>query len=205
MIGAPLRNFYVSALMTFVLISCIGMPWSPRKSTKPQADVYVEHCDSWSTQPQMVKLPVFTQTWQIVSDCDRHSREAVSIAIVFFYMDWQRNFGDDGTVWRAINNLMIEWSDEKKIVSGYDSSGQRINKARASGAALTSGIIWVKPSELGPVCETSLVHELVHIAIWNIKGTDGDPDHIGKKYSGWTVDHSALIQRVNDKLCALGI
>ena len=204
MLGLPLRNFYLSAFITLVMISCIGMPWSPRKSTTATINS-VELCDPWDTGPQMVNIPVFSQAWQIVSDCDQHSREAVAIAMIFFYEDWQRSFDDDGTVWRALNNLMIEWSNEEKIVSGFDSMGRRRSNLQASGAALTSGMIWVQPSEYGPICETSLVHELVHIAIWNIKGTDGDPDHMGRKYSGWTVDHAALIQRVNDRLCSLGI
>ena len=204
MLGLPLRNFYIAAALTVFLISCMAGPWSPKRSTKPQVS-QIEHCDPWDNSPQMVKLPVFSRAWQIVESCDRYPREAVSIAMVFFYMEWHRSFGDDGTVWKSLDGLMIEWSDKKRTFSGFDSSGRRIKDATVSGTALTPGVIWVKSSEFAPICETSLVHELVHIAIWNIKGTDGDPDHLGKKYSGWTVDHSALIQRVNDQLCVLGI
>jgi len=45
----------------------------------------------------------------------------------------------------------------------------------------------------------------VHIAIWSIKKTDGDPDHAGHKYWGWQVKHSILIQDVNQSLCELGL
>ena len=90
-------------------------------------------------------------------------------------------------------------------MNAYDIGGKYASKASASGLALTPGMIWVKTKPGEPICETSLVHELVHIAIWSLKGTDADPDHLGPKYSGWTVDHSALIQRVNNQLCRLGV
>ncbi len=191
--------------LLFVLISCISGPWSPTMSTRPQ-DPNVERCDPYETDLQMIKLPVFNQAWQIVEDCKKYPSEAVAIAMVFFYNDWNYNFGDSrNTVWRALNSLMVEWVDRKRLVTGHDINGRIRSGAQASGITLTKSMMWVRPSAEGPICETSFIHELVHVAIWSIKGTDGDPDHLGNKYHGWTVDHSALIQRVNDQLCALGI
>ena len=67
------------------------------------------------------------------------------------------------------------------------------------------GMIWVKVATNELICETSLVHELVHASIWALKGTDGDPDHLGSQHYGWTIEHQVLIQEVNEDLCRLGI
>lgn len=197
--------FILAASVLLVMISCMSGPWYPKNPTRPSSG-NVERCDPYKSDMQMIKLPVFRQTWQIVEDCNKYPSEAVAIAIVFFYHDWNFHFGDSrGMVWQSLNSLLIEWVDRERLVSGHDITGRLQRGAKASGITLTKGMVWVKPSAYGPICETSFVHELVHVAIWSIKGTDGDPDHLGKKYLGWTVDHSALIQRVNDQLCALGI
>tara|TARA_R100000808_G_C2142085_1_gene149879 strand:- start:1282 stop:1899 length:618 start_codon:yes stop_codon:yes gene_type:complete len=188
-----------------VLTSCISGPWLPRNSTKPMQEKR-ERCDRWVTQPQMIQLPVFNQAWHIVSDCDQYAGEAVSIAMLAFYREWHVTFGDvTGKVWKALDTVMIEWSPRDRNITAHNMAGTLQRNAPLSGVVLSPGMIWVRPSVNGPICETSLIHELVHIAIWSLKGTDGDPDHLGSKYWGWTVDHTALIQRVNEQLCELGI
>ena len=115
-------------------------------------------------------------------------------------------FGDPSRkVWHSLNRVMIDWSPRKKSGSAYDITGTHLNDASYGGLALSPSYIWVKPHDQEIICESALIHELVHISIWALKGTDGDPDHMGPKYTGWTVDHSALIQRVNNTLCSLGI
>ena len=199
------KSILSSALIFVLAVSCIGGPWIPRTATKPQRAL-LQECDPWKSDPQMIKLPVFSGAWQIVSDCDEHEQEAVAIAMVFFYKEWQHVFGDaSGRVWTALDTLLIEWSQIDRRATAHDISGKLQYEAKLAGVALTSGMVWVRPGTNLPVCETALIHELVHIAIWSFKGTDGDPDHLGSKYSGWTVDHSALIQNVNDQLCSLGI
>jgi hypothetical protein len=199
------RLFFVAAGLLLFLISCISGPWQPKRPSSHSA-VVTERCNPYKTDIQMIKLPVFSQTWQIVEDCDKYPSEAVAIAMIFFYNDWTIHFGDDrGMIWRTLNSLLVEWVDRERLVSGHDITGRLQQRAKASGITLTKSMVWVRPSLEGPICETSFIHELVHVAIWSIKGTDGDPDHLGTKYLGWTVDHSALIQRVNDQLCALGI
>ncbi len=199
-------KFFAAAAMLLVLVSCISGPWTPKAPTTPSSVASSEKCKRSKSGLQMIKIPVFGQAWQIVEDCDKYPSEAVAIAMVFFYNDWVLNFGDRrGKIWLALNSLMVEWIDRKRLVTGHDMTGRVRHGAPASGVTLTKSMVWVKPAFEGPICETSFIHELVHVAIWSIKGTDGDPDHLGKKYSGWTVDHSALIQRVNDRLCALGI
>ena len=178
---------------------------SPRRSSTLNIPETYE-CDSWKSSTQMIKLPIFSNAWQIVEDCNEHEREAVVVAMVFFYKEWSMTFGDPrGSVWRALDSLVIEWTSISRPVAAHDVTGKYHKRVFASGIALTPGMIWVKPAIGLPVCETSLIHELVHIAIWSIKLTDGDPDHLGSIYSGWSIEHSALIQRLNTQLCSIGI
>ncbi len=154
----------------------------------------------------MVKIPGFTQAWQVIEDCDEFPAAKTSITLVFFYFEWQNTFGDiHRNVEKAINNIMIEYSNDDKRINAYDVTGTYIENARVVGLALTPTMVWVKIREDKLICKTSLIHELVHIAIWANKKTDADPDHLGPRYSGWSADHSALIQRVNTQLCELGV
>jgi hypothetical protein len=154
----------------------------------------------------MVQIPVYVGAWQTVYSCKWYPREKTAIAISMFYMEWNRTFGDPGNrVWRAMNRIYVDWSPQSRRGNAYNITGDRVDDASFGGLALTPSYIWVKPHVDELMCETALAHELVHISIWAVKGTDGDPDHMGSKYHGWTVDHSALIQRINDSLCSLGI
>jgi hypothetical protein len=154
----------------------------------------------------MVKVPSLANSWLLVSECDRYRREPVAIAMILFYVEWMTQIGDPrGEVYNALNSLMVEFSDDEKRASVYDDAGFPIPSVGLSGLALSPGWVWVKSTHNQLLCETSLVHELVHIAIWSIKKTDGDPDHAGHKYWGWQVKHSILIQDVNQSLCELGL
>ena len=197
--------YIIFGILVFTIAaSCMGGTWSPKKPIVNQRS-QIGMCDPWKTDPQMIKLPVFSNAWQIVSECDRHEQEAVVIAMIFFYKEWNHTFGDvSNRVWWALNTLLIEWSQIDKRATAHDMSGKLRYEASLAGAALTAGMVWVKPGNNVPVCETAFIHELVHIAIWSQKGTDGDPDHLGDKHTG-SVDHAALIQRVNDQLCSLSI
>ena len=198
--GLTKKLFLTAVLVTFGFACTYTWTGSPR-NIEPR-----EVCDPAGTFPQMVKIPTTTGAWQVVYACDQYPREAVAIAISMFYMEWRLTFGDpEGKIWQALNGIMIDWNPKSKQGNAYDVTGIYIQGASYGGLALSSSYVWVKPNSNEIVCESSLVHELVHIAIWTLKGTDGDPDHMGKKYSGWSVDHSALIQRVNQDLCTLGI
>jgi len=154
----------------------------------------------------MVKVPHLTNSWLLVSECDLYRREPVAIAMILFYVEWVTQIGDpQGSVYNALNSLMIEFSDAEKKATVYDEAGYPISNATLSGLAMSPGWIWVRSSHDQLLCDSSLVHELVHIAIWSIKKTDGDPDHGGHKYWGWQVEHSILIQDVNQDLCELGL
>lgn len=127
--------------------------------------------------------------------------------MLVFYNAWRLKFGDEkGMVWQALSDLMIEWSSKSKnIHAAYSMDGHPVTNVPISGLTVTKSMIWVhvKPGER--ICETSFAHELVHVIIWNLKKTDGDPDHLGNEYSGWSLDHNVLIQEVNTTLCDLGL
>jgi hypothetical protein len=153
----------------------------------------------------MVQIPLWENTWQTVHDCDQHNSEKVAIAMTIFYNNWRLKFGESTNVKQSLNNLLIEWSDEKKSVSGFGLRGNKFIDSPVVGLARTPGMIWVHTRDTERVCNTAFVHELVHIAIWALKGTDGDPDHEGKKFHGWTPAHTILIRETNTALCGLGI
>ena len=123
-----------------------------------------------------------------------------------FYSEWVKTFGPTKAVEQALDSVMIEFNTQSRGGSAFDEQGVRIQNASFSGLTMTPGFIWVKVKQDPQlICETSLVHELVHLGIWALKGTDGDPDHLGPTYFGWTHKHSMLIQDVNQHLCRLGI
>jgi len=58
----------------------------------------------------------------------------------------------------------------------------------------------------GRLYDTSLVHELVHVAIYaKTNGEHGDPDHEGTKYQGWTKEHTKFIKETNSVLEGMDI
>jgi hypothetical protein len=156
---------------------------------------------------QMVKIPGWRQAWQTVGDCDIANAAEVSVAMKVFYLYWLETFDDPfGDVRENLHSVMVMWGRESKSVhAGYSMDGTYKKNIKARGIAHSKGTIWVKRTEDMMLCETSLTHELMHISIWTLKGTNGDPDHLGGKYSGWTVDHSAMVDTVKAELCRLGI
>ena len=183
------------------LFSCV-YTWKGVPKDVPIHDI----CDSSAAFPQMLEIPVFSKAWQVVHSCDKHPREPTSVAMLVFYTKWDETFGDyNGDIWGALNKLMVAWSPSSKRGDAYDIDGNPVKDVSFGGVALSPSYIWVKVYPDRLICESSFVHELVHIAIWTIKGSNGDPDHAGPKYRGWSVDHSKFIEDVNDELCTLGI
>jgi hypothetical protein len=162
-------------------------------------------CDPMKSD-QLVKLPGWDNAWQVTKECSAAHPEEVSIAMKIFYMHWLEMFGDSSQVVKVnLHRMMIFWGNQFKVTSGYTIDGSYRKNLRAQGLTQTKGMIWVKKSPETKICESSLTHELVHASIWALKIIDGDPDHLGKKYRGWTIDHSALVQNVKTELCRLGI
>lgn len=163
-------------------------------------------CDPFSTgMPQMVQVPGFSNMWHITSNCSHFSREKVSMSISFFYHRWVAEFEDtDRRLLRMLNDLMIEWSYQKKLVSGYTLNGDKINSSPALGLVLTLGMIWINVNNKSRICETSLIHELVHLALIS-QGYRGDADHEGNIHPGWYTKHTIFINTLNTLLCEFGL
>jgi len=151
--------------------------------------------------PQMVRLPILENTWQITYNCDLPKPKDVTMAIVIFEDMWVTTFGRSRVLHNALHELLIEWSSEIKTVSGYFLDGRPYHNREVVGLARDPNWIWVATQPGQKICHTAFVHELVHIAIWSAKGTDGDLDHEGDKYSGWTPAHTQFIEEVNKSLC----
>jgi len=171
----------------------------------PQEVPNFESCDSFKDL-QMLKIPAFDRSYIIVLDCQTIDRERVSIAMTIFLEEWREQFPfHTGAAEKTLHNVIVEFNNLDKSRNGYDITGSYVKNANVTGLAYTPGMAWVKTSEGERVCNTSFSHELVHMIIWNIMETDGDPDHEGKKYLGWSHKHSMLIDKVNQRLCTLGI
>ena len=155
--------------------------------------------------PQMLKLPIYSNAWQIIHSCDSQALEDTALALAVFEHEWRNTFGNMHHLDDAFDKLVIEWSSEKRYVSGYDIFGFPYEKRQVGGLLLSDGWVWVYTKPFLSICKTSLAHELVHALIKAEKVTDGDPDHEGTKYSGWTLQHTTFTQRVNKALCKIGL
>jgi len=161
-------------------------------------------CNS-QKMPQMLKLPIYSNAWQVIHSCDSQALEDTALALTVFEHEWRNTFGKMHNVDNAFDELIIEWSSHERYVSGYDIFGYPYERRQVTGLLLSNGWVWVYTKPFTRICKTSLVHELVHALIRAEKGTDGDPDHEGKKYTGWTLQHTIFIQRVNKTLCEIGL
>jgi hypothetical protein len=160
--------------------------------------------------PQMVNIPGFEDVWQVVDLCDFYPREKTAIALRVFMDEWTAVMGSSWAVKNAYKDLLITWKDNETYHSGYSVDGRKFENRKLRGATMGPGLVYVFQSSSGPdrherICESALVHELVHAVLWRKNGDHGDPDHLGPIYRGWTPDHSAIIQKTNEALCELGI
>ena len=163
-------------------------------------------CDPYSDEPlQMIFVPGYHEAVIVVEDCDLFRRQKVAIALQNFELAWQRHFGKDISVFRNLRNLAITFGGVKKMQMGYTADGSFTANGLIEGSTLSKESIWIyAPPSMMRICETSLIHELVHASLWARNG-HGDPDHTGTKFFGWTYKHYVLIDQVNRYLCILGI
>ena len=155
----------------------------------------------------MHDIPGWGNTWQITPDCRAPTTRETDIALNLFLETWKETFGDPGRiVENNLRDMIIVWAREKQTSTGYTETGERFEDAEVIGLTSNPGYIWVSlnPSR-NNICNSSFVHELVHASIWAIKKTDGDPDHLGPIYDGWTPEHSAFIRALDHKICILGL
>ena len=154
----------------------------------------------------MVKIPHHKNAWQLKEKNSWPSENNVSIAMKIFYREWKLNFGDpEQNVFKALNKLMIEWHEprERKIL-GYSMEGKMM-RGRVKGTALSPTYITIRKTGYKRIASTSLIHELVHVALWNSGKILGDPDHEGKQYVGWTRKHTMFIKKLNNLLANIDI
>ena len=190
--------------LTFVLLVALSgcmAHWSGYPKNVPSE----RRCQYFKAFPQLIEIPGLTNAWQMVHDCETHAAEKTAIAMTWFLHEWEKEFGISFKVRANLNSLLVEYGRGEKEGGGFDVSGAYIPMASYKGLTITKGTIWVKVKSNDLLCESSLVHELIHASIWAVKGTDGDPDHLGNKYYGWTVRHQMVMQRTNEKLCRLGL
>ena len=187
-----------------VLFTCLNS-CSTKWVAYPELKNSIEECDPFKSL-QMLKIPHFERSYIIVLDCQTTDRERVSIAMTFFLEEWRKFFPlSVHEAEFALNDVVIEFNDAEKTTNGFDINGTYIHGASVTGLTYTKGMAWVRAAPGDRLCQTSLVHELVHIVLWKNSDDNGDPDHEGEKYSGWSYRHTGLIDAVNRRLCELGI
>ena len=152
------------------------------------------------------RVPGYEFTYQRTDDCDFFYPSHTSLAMHVFYIEWINKFGDNGTLLRAFNELVIEYGTyQRKISRIYSIDGTyRPNPTVINGLTSNNGkyiFVWIGDSVEPRLHKNSFVHELVHVAIYAYSfGEHGDPDHEGDKYQGWTKQHTRFIVETNKVL-----
>jgi hypothetical protein len=161
-----------------------------------------------SNQLEMINLPHSRHAWQLEVPGRVPDHARVSRSIMIFYRLWKSKFGDRrNRVQQSLDNIMIEWSVKEKILinAGRDNQGRLIKKGVVKGMTLGPTYIWLRANQYERVFATSLVHELVHVALWAQGCRGGDPDHEGNIYVCWTKEHTKFINYLNKELAELDI
>ena len=120
--------------------------------------------------------------------------------LITFYQAWCNTFGDEKNIaLETITNMVLVWEPDAwllKNVIVFDREGNMTKgEVWVQGLTHSSRLIFVSVQD-GRLENTSLAHELVHAILFAQYG-NGDPDHEGSKFPGWTKKHSALIDIVN--------
>lgn len=196
-------RLFLTVIGGLLLTTC-----TQRWTAIPQNIPAYEQCDSFSNEPQMLKVPGTSSAYIIVDNCFEMDRERVAIATHLYIKKWKERFPNNlgnGRVEKAVNSLISKFSNESKTANAYTTDGIYGENLSLSGLTLSPGWIWIKVFEGERLCNTSFIHELVHVSLWAISGTSGDPDHLGARFPGWTMEHNILIQDTNKILCDWGI
>ena len=194
-------------LISLMFLSCLGPSWVARPV--PEKDYY--RCDPFKEMPQMITVPGYPSVWQVVHSCQEYPREKTAIALKIFRFYWESIIGNPASVDAIYEDLLISWQrNSSEGYSGFGVDGIYYENVSLKGVTLSPETVMIFNPDHGPdrhdrICESALVHELVHAVIWKANGVHGDPDHLGQKYDGWTVDHMLVIQETNNHLCILGI
>ena len=158
-------------------------------------------CDDEIT-PHRMRIPSYQNAWQTVIDCEYYTGDETAWVMTLFYDEWVRRFGDEGgSVDMALENLEIVWSPDSRIEKNiYGVDGTFYEESEVHGLFNTSPVwIWIYAPPGAVISETSLIHELVHLALFAIN-SDADADHEGHRYHGWTSEHTLMIDVVKTQL-----
>jgi hypothetical protein len=152
------------------------------------------------------RIPGYRFSYQMTDMCEYYFPSHTALAMTVFYIEWSTRFGDaNGAVHEAINDVFVEYNSRQRIISRVYSTGGEFRP----GPTVINGLVGEKGKYIfvwsgtmpGRLYDTSLVHELVHVAIYALNnGEHGDPDHEGDKYSGWTDEHTEFIEQTNSVL-----
>ena len=164
------------------------------------------NCDELDT----IKLTRLPSSIRIQSYCGDYNfkEEALVKTLEMFVQEYSDTFEiDEAIVWLYLHDLRIEFSAIPRIVrAAFSVDGKPlVGDVPVSGLALSPKHIWVE-IKTSQIWSSSLIHELVHIVIWNQNsGIHGDPDHEGKNFSGWTKKHTTFIKNLNNQLLDMEI
>ncbi|MEC8977650.1 MAG: hypothetical protein VYC40_01905 [Pseudomonadota bacterium] len=163
-------------------------------------------CEPENSFPQMIVVPFFGRATQIVPNCQTYPKHKTSLALMVFYHHWVKSFGDENlVVKKALEKIMIEWGVNKKVVKkGYSLDGKERRDVTVVGMTKTKSYIWVWQGYNHKISESSLIHELVHVAL-RAKNGHGDSDHEGDIYHGWTKQHTTMILEAKEVLRSFNI
>ena len=198
---------FACAIQTFTLSCQVYHRANPPAPKKIHAKEFSVTLDEYWCHRAMVlthiKIPELENTNQLLDECVVDPL-AVSTSINIFYEQWVNRFGDpEMKVERMINNLLIQWGDKKRTVhAAYDINGNYIENATVSGLALSKGHVWVRRGLKG-IGTSSLVHELVHLALW-VEHENPDPTHEGGTDNVWGDEHTRFIKEINNLLFLIG-
>ena len=198
---------FACSLQTFTLSCQVYNRANPPKPKKIHSREFSVTLDEYWCHRAMVlthiKIPNLENTNQLLDECTVEPL-AVSTSIGIFYEEWSRRFGDrDLEVHNMVNNLLIQWADKKRTVhAAYDMHGQYKENVTVSGLALSRNHIWVRRGKKG-IGTSSLVHELVHLALW-AQYDSPDPTHEGGDDDLWKKEHTQFIKDVNLLLFSIG-
>jgi hypothetical protein len=143
----------------------------------------------WRTVDKMTELP---RSGLLMLGEGAPPPEQVDQAIMDFIDEWGRTFGGGRVaLFEEIEGALITWhagdSFPNPRPSGKNLRGLTVDKRRIEVAARD-----------GPIGNTALFHELVHLALWNLND-DPDWDHDGDQAEGWTKDHDIMIKRLKER------
>ena len=160
-------------------------------------------------QKKMINLPFSPHSWQIVDSSAAPDRHRVSQAITIFYNQWEKTFGEkEGRIKKNLDELMIEWSSEEKTHQSVErgAGGKTIITIKIiKGMTICPTYIWLKTNQYKRVFASSLIHELVHVALWTQVCKGGDSDHELGYPPCWTSQHTKFIRNVNKMLMQFDI